>query len=188
MPGGEKHQRGGGGTLEAQVVGDLDGAVLRGGEQFGIAAVDGVAEHGEAAAEVVVAQEALLTLAATLPGRKQHAPARLDALAEFAGLDDFARDIAAQDVRHGEPHARNAGADEEVQMVERAGADTDEDLVGLDSGLGRFFVDQHFGTAVLVDAGCLHACRLTRPRSEQIRPILFPWDWVYSEGSREKTI
>jgi hypothetical protein len=71
----------------------------------------------EAAAEVVVAQEALLALAATLAGGEEHAPAGLDALAELAGLDDFAGHIAAQDVRHGELHAGDAGADEEIEMV-----------------------------------------------------------------------
>src|ERR1017187_9698964 len=148
VPGGEKHQRGGGGTLEAHVVGDLDGAILRRGEQFGIAAVDGVAEHGEAAAEVVVAREALLALAATLSRGQEDAPARLDALAELASGDNLARDIAAQDVRHGELHARDAGADEEVQMIQRAGADADENLVGSDRWLRQVLVDKRFGTPV----------------------------------------
>src|SRR6185369_8412398 len=100
MPRGEKHQRRGGGVLEAHVVWNLDGAVLGRGEQFGIAAIDGVAEHGAAAAEVVVAAEALFALAAALARGEQYAPARLDTLAEFSDLDDFASDIAAQDVRH----------------------------------------------------------------------------------------
>ena len=78
-------------------------------------------------------EQALLALAAALPGGEQYAPARLDALAEFAHFDDFARDIATQDVRHGELHAGNAGADEEVEMVQRAGANAHQDLVGLDA-------------------------------------------------------
>src|ERR1019366_5263300 len=134
--------RGGGGALEAHVVGDLDGAVLRRGEQFGVAAVDSVAEHGEAAAEVVVAQQTLLALAATLSRGEEDAPARLDALAEFASGDNLARDIATQDVRHGKLHARDAGADEEIEMIEGAGADADEDLVGSDVGLRQVLVDK----------------------------------------------
>src|ERR1017187_4291733 len=162
VPGGEKHQRGGGGALEAHVVGDLDGAILRCGEQFGIAAVDGVAEHGEAAAEVVVAQQALLALAATLSRREEDAPARLDALAEFACGNDLASDVAAQDVRHGELHAGDTGADEEVEVIEGAGANADQDLVGFDVGLRHVLVDKHFGIPVLVNAGCLHEERLAR--------------------------
>ena len=162
VPCGEKHQRGGGGVGEAHIVGDLDGAILGRGEQFGVAAVDGVAEHGEAAAEVVVAREALLALAATLSRGEEDAPARLDALAELAGGDNLARDIAAQDVRHGELHARDAGADEEVEMIESAGPHADEDLVGFDRWFRQVLVDKHFGTPVLVNAGCLHEERLAR--------------------------
>jgi hypothetical protein len=55
VPRGEKHQRSGGGIFEAHLVGNLDGAVLGRCEQFGITAIDGVAEHGKTAAEVVVA-------------------------------------------------------------------------------------------------------------------------------------
>ena len=156
VPRGKKHQGRGGGILEAHVVGNLNDAVLGRREQFRIAAVDGVAEHGEAAAEVVIAREALLALAAALSRGKQYAPARLDALAEFADRDHFARDVAAQDVGHRELHAGDAGAYEQVEMIQRAGTDADQDLVGFDLRLRHVVVDEHFGTAMLVNAGCFH--------------------------------
>src|ERR1019366_10305311 len=121
-----------------------------------IAAVDGVAEHGEAAAEIVVAREAVLALAAPLSRREEDAPAGLDALAEFADGDHLARDVAAQDVRHRELQSRDAGAHEEVEMIQRAGADADEDLVSFDFRLRHVLTDKHFGTAMLVNPGCFH--------------------------------
>src|ERR1039458_4920381 len=53
-------------------------------------------------------------------------------------------------------------SEEEKQKLQSAmwDADADEDLVGLDFGFGRFFVDQHFGAAMLVNAGCFHEERL----------------------------
>ena len=130
MPRGEKDERRGGGLFEGEVVRNRDGGVLGGGEQFGIAAVDGVAEHGEAAAEVVFAIQALLALPATGAGRKQNPRARLDAPAKFAGGYHLARDIAAEHVGQGELHAGDAGADEEVEVIEGAGAHAHHDLVG----------------------------------------------------------
>ena len=41
-------------------------------------------------------------------------------------------------------------------MVQRAGADADQDLVGFDLRLRHVFVDEHVGTAMLVNAGCFH--------------------------------
>src|ERR1035437_9214677 len=41
---------------------------------------------------------------------------------------------------------------------------------------------------MLMNACGFHPCRLTRPSLKQIHPILFPTDWVYSEGSGRRTI
>ena len=162
VPGGEEHHGNGGGLLEGEVAGDADGAVLGGGQQFGVAAVAAVAEGGEAAAEIVLAAQASLALAATESGREQHAPSGLHPAAQRAHLDNLARDVAAQHMRHGEPHAGDARAHEEVEVVQGAGAHADEDFVGLDGGLGRRFVNQLFRAAVPVNAGEVHGgCQLT---------------------------
>ena len=100
--------------------------------------------------------EALRALAAAQAGREQHALAGLHAPAELALFDHFAGDVAAQDVRHGESHAGDALAQPEVEVVQRAGAHADQDLVGADLGVRGVFVDQHLGPAVLVDPCSLH--------------------------------
>ncbi len=156
VPGGEEYQRSGGGFFETEIVGNGNDAVLGRGQQFGVAAVFGIAEHGEAAAKIILAKQALLALTAAQPRRKQHAPARFDALAQFAHLDHFPGNVAAQDVRHSEFHAGNAGADEQVETVQCAGADPHQHFVGFDLRIGNFFVDQHLGSAVLVDARDFH--------------------------------
>ena len=160
-PGGEEAERDTGGFFEGEVVGDADCTVLRGCEEFGVAAIAGIAEHGIAAAQVVVAGETGLALAATQSRREQHAPARLDALAQRPHLDDFARDVAAQYMRQGEFHAGNAGAYEEVEVVQGASAHADQDFVGLDGGFRGLFVDKRFRAAVLMNASEVHSCQFT---------------------------
>ena len=56
----------------------------------------------------------------------------------------------------GELHAGDAGAHEQVQVVQGAGAHAHQDLVGLEAGFGGVFIDQHFRSAVLVDASGFH--------------------------------
>ena len=132
-------------------------ALFRRGHVFGIAAIHAITEHGVAAAKTVLAGDALRALPAAQSGREQHAPAGLYALAQFAHAHYFARDVAAQHVRHVELHAGNAAAHEKVQMIERAGAYPQQDFIGFDLGLGSVFVDQHFRAAMLVDACDFHA-------------------------------
>ena len=55
-----------------------------------------------------------------------------------------------------DPAARTALSDEEVEMVERAGADPHQNLVGADRRLGRVFVDEGVRPPVLVDSCEFH--------------------------------
>ncbi len=123
-----------------QVVGNLQNAILRRRYQFRVAAVPPQAEERVAAAAIVVAREARLALAAAQSRRKDHAPAGLYALAEFAHFHHIARNVAAQHVRHGEWHAGNSGAHKEIEMIQRAGADAHQHLVGFDFRVGNVFV------------------------------------------------
>src|SRR5450432_82677 len=162
VPGGEEDQGGRGGIFEGHGVRDLDDAVFGRGQEVRIAAIRSVAEDGIAAAKVVVAGQAVGALAAAQARRKQDAPAGADAPAEAAGFDDFARDVAAEDVGHGELHARNARAHKEVEVVEGAGAHPDEDVAGADPGFGCVFVDEDGGVAVVMDSGEFHGESLAR--------------------------
>jgi hypothetical protein len=57
---------------------------------------------------------------------------------------------------HAEPHSRDAGAHEQIEMIQGASADADQNLVGLDFGLWRVLIDQRFRASVLVDSGEFH--------------------------------
>ena len=159
VPRGEENQRHGGGFLEAHVVRDADRRVLGRGHEFGVAAIDAHAEQRVGAAEVVVAGGALLALAAAQRGGEQDAPARLHTAAQFADGHHFAGDIAAEDARHGNFRARDALPDEQVEVIERGGAHAQQDLVGLDGGLGDVFVRQHLRPAVTVNSRDFHLCQ-----------------------------
>jgi len=156
MPRREEHERSRGGLFEGEVVGDLDHGVLGRGQQLGVAAVDPVPEHREAAAEIVLAEEALLALTATGPGREQHAPAGLHPLAEVADRHYLAGDVAAEHVRHGELQPGNTCPHEQVEVVQRAGADADQHLIGADCRLGGVLVHEHFRSAMLMNASNFH--------------------------------
>jgi len=59
-------------------------------------------------------------------------------------------------VRHREGDTWNAGSHPQVQVIQRAGADAHQNLVGLDLRLGNIFVDQNIRRAVLMNASSFH--------------------------------
>ena len=87
-------------------------------------------------------------------GRDQHAQSGLEVGDVLADFDDFAGDVAAKDVR--QVNAGQAFAHEEVEVVQRAGADTDEDLIFTWFGIGNVFVGEDFGSTELMNANGFH--------------------------------
>ena len=65
VPGGEENKRNAGGVDEVERVGDGNDVDARDGDQLAVAAVDGIAQHGELRTEVVMAGDALLAPGAT---------------------------------------------------------------------------------------------------------------------------
>ena len=84
-----------------------------------------------------------------------------------SGVDDFAGDVAAGDVRQRNAHPIDAAALPEIEMIQRAGAHANDGAPGCGYGIGRVFVAQHLGPAVLVEADCLH--RRTEFNSDTLR-------------------
>ena len=80
---------------------------------------------------------------------------------EFANGGDFAGDVAAGNERQRKRHAVQALADPEVEMVQRAGVNADQNFVGAGLRIGDFGVLQNFGPAVLGNEDRPH---LIRPR------------------------
>src|SRR5215472_8929043 len=164
VPGSEEDERSGGGGVEVQLVGNRDDAVLGSGDELAVAAVNRIAKHRESAAQIILSAKALLALPAALSWREQHSPARFHALAKLANRDHFTRYVAAEDMRQGELHAGDAGAHEEIQVIQGACANAHQHLVGADLGVGNVFVDEHVGAAVLVNPGCFHIPERYRTR------------------------
>ncbi len=116
-----------GGLIEVEAVGNWNHIDLRHRDQFAIATVDRIPEHRELAAQVLLTGRATGAVIAKVHGRKQHALARFEAGNVFADFNDFARNVAAQDVR--QLHAGDAIANENIEMIQGTGFDTYENLV-----------------------------------------------------------
>src|SRR5947209_19461832 len=92
--------------------------------------------------------------------RDQHAlsgPEVGDVLADF---NDFAGHVASEDVR--QVNSGQSFAHPEVEVVQRASADADEDLIFTRFGIGNVFVGEDFGSTELMNANGLHgrSCRV----------------------------
>ena len=87
-------------------------------------------------------------------GREQHALPVLEIGDILADFDDFAGNVAAEDMR--QVYAGQALAHEEVKVVQSAGPHADEDLVFARLGIGNVFVGENFGPTELMNANGFH--------------------------------
>ena len=154
-------------SIEVERVGNGNDVHGGHGDQFAVAAIDGVAEHGELAALILQSGNALRAVIAEMHGRDQHALAGLEVGDVFADFDDFAGDVAAENVR--QVHAGQALAHPEVEMVQGAGAHADQNLVFARLGIGNVFVGENFGSTELMNANGFHEA----PKSQSVRTV---WD------------
>ncbi len=116
-----------------------------------------LAQDAVAHAEAVLALGAELAAAAREVGIDRHPVADLDAGHLRADLGDLARDVAARPERQRRLERGDALADEEVEMVQGAGAHPHQHLAGLDLGVGDVLQLELVGTAELVERERLHA-------------------------------
>jgi hypothetical protein len=154
VPRGEERQRKGRRLDKADGVGNRDQILDRHAHVLGIAAVALVAEHVVARALVVAALEAHRAPAAR-QARLQHHPASGGQRA-VGGLDHFAGDVSARDVRQRDAHALDAAALPDVEEVQGRGADAHHRLARTRLGHRGIFVLQHLSAAVTVKPDCLH--------------------------------
>ena len=154
MPGGEKHQRNAGGLVEVERIRNRDDIDRRNRDQLAVAAVDGIAKHGEFRALVLQSGDALRAVIAEVHGREQHALADFESGHVLADFDDFTGDVAAENVR--QLHAGQAFAHPDIEMVHGAGFHADQDLIFARLRIGNVFVAEHFGSAEFVNADGFH--------------------------------
>ena len=162
MPRRHKHQWNAGGFIEIERVGDGDDAHHGHRNQFAVAAVHAVAEHGELAALVLQAGDALRAVIAEMHGRDQHPLSRLEIGDVLSHFDNFARDVAARNVRQVDP--RQAFTHPDVKMVQRASSHPYEDLIFSRPGIGDVFVSEDFGSTELMNANGFHGAPEARQR------------------------
>jgi hypothetical protein len=156
VPGRLKDERDGGGVRPIQIF--WIGATVDFGaaDVFGATSIDHVAEIGVIAAEIVVAGEARGTFAAGHSGSKNDFLADVDGVHFGADFGDFTGDIASRDVRERNGNTRQAPADPEVEVVQGAGADTNEDVIGAEMRFNDVGVMEDARFAVLVEDDGFH--------------------------------
>ena len=125
-------------------------------DKFSAAAVNHVAEIGGLAAIVVEASKAGGALAAAYERGEDNLLANAHVGDVGANFGDFAGDVAAWDVRQRNRHVGQAAADPEVQMIQRASPDADENVIRAEGWLRRVFVLEYLWRAVLMENDCLH--------------------------------
>lgn len=74
----------------------------------------------------------------------------------FAQGGDFAGNVAARNMGEWNLNAGNAGADEEIQVIQGAGANAHHDFSASGNRIRSVFITQHVGTTVLVHADSFH--------------------------------
>ncbi len=124
---------------------------------FGATPVVHLPEEGVLAAEIIPAGETLLARAVGDARLQQNLSAYLGARHRFADLRDLASDVASGNVRQRNRHAGNAPAQPQIEVVQRAGTDADQNFVRAHLRLRRVGVTQHFRPAVLGINDRLHA-------------------------------
>ena len=136
--------------LKSRAVGNGNHIDCGDGNQFAIAAVDAIAQHGKLAALILQSGDALRTVIAEMHGREQHTLPRFEASDVLADFDDLARNIAAQNVR--QLHAGQSLAHPDIEMVHSASFDPDQNLVLARLRIGDIFVAENFRTTEFVHA------------------------------------
>jgi len=161
VPCGDENERNSGGFFERKSGGHGSDVARGRADVFGVASVDEIAEERVVAAEIVVAGEAGDAASAADAWLEENFFADANAGDEFAGGGDFAGDVAApyvtNVVRHGNLNAGDAFADPKIEMIQRAGADADEDFVGARRRIGHVRVGEDFRAAVLREDDCFHS-------------------------------
>ena len=157
MPSGVTNYRNGRGFGEAHGIGYLMGVAGRGGDVFGMAAVQVDSDALLGGAILIQAQAAVLTMAAFDPVVQDH-PVSLFKAGLGVGADgnDFAGHVAPQDSGKRSSIAA-AGPDVQVQVIQSAATHPQHHFAGSHFRLRPVTVDKRLGTAVFVDINRLHS-------------------------------
>ena len=108
-----------------------------------------------------MAGDALLAMIAEDHRRQEYPRAGLDVGNVLARLDHFARYVAAENVW--QRHATQAPTRPQIQMIQRAGANADQNVIFAQNGIGRVFVLKNFRTTEFMNPNRFHLCISIQP-------------------------
>ena len=142
------------GLIEVETVGNGDDVYRRYCNEFAVAAVNLIAQYGELAALILQTGNALRAVIARKHGSEKHTLTGFEAGDVFADFDDFPGNVAAQDVRQLDPG--ESLADPEIEMIQGAGFDADQNLVFARLWVGDIFVAKDFRPAKFMETNGFH--------------------------------
>jgi len=156
MPRGLEDERDGGGFFERQIFGIGETVYFGGANELSAATVDHIAEVSELAAAIVEAGEARGAFAAGDTGGEEHLLAYANRCNLSSDLRNFAGHVAAGNMRKRNRHIRKTLAHPEIETVQGAGSDADQNFVGTHGWIGGFNILQDFRAAVLLKLDRFH--------------------------------
>src|SRR5438552_5569704 len=131
-----------------QYVGNGNHAGAWHGDKLAISAIDGITQHAELAAQILLAMHAFRAMSAEGHWGEQYALPDLQVSDVFADLRGFAGHVAAIDMR--QLDAGQAFADPQVEMIQSTSAHPNQHLILPQLRLGHIFVLEHFRPAKFV--------------------------------------
>jgi hypothetical protein len=152
-----ENERYGSGFFEGQIFRIRQAIYFRDTNELGAAAIDQVAEVGELAAAVVEPRNAGQALATGHSRSENYFLTNADAGDFWADLCDLAGDVAAGNMRKGYRYIRQALADPQVKVVQRAGMNAHEHFVVANRRFWDGGVLQNLGPTVLLEDDGFHS-------------------------------
>jgi len=151
VPGGLKDQRDGGGSFEREIFWIGEAVYFWAADEFGAAAVGQVAEICELRALIVISCQTRRAFSTAYSGSQQNFLPGLYRYGIWADFGDDTGDVAAGNVRERKCYAMDSLANPEIQVIQGAGVDADENFARAEFGFGGVGVVEDFGTAVVIE-------------------------------------
>jgi hypothetical protein len=156
VPGGEEDERNGGGLRPVEILRIRETVDLGHTNIFGATAVDHVTEIGEIATVVILTSDAGGTFAAGNARSENDFLPDMNGRDFWADLGDFAGDIAAGNVGERDSNTGEAAANPEVEMIEGAGADANQDFIVAKGRFGDISIAKNRRVTVFMDDDGFH--------------------------------
>ena len=156
VPGGEEDERNSGGLRPVEILRIRETVDLGHTNIFSATAVDHVTEIGEIATVVILTSDAGGTFAAGNARSENDFLPDMNGRDFWADIGDFAGDIAAGNVGERDSNTGEAAANPEVEMIEGAGADANQDFIVAEGRFGDISIAKNRRVTVFMDDDGFH--------------------------------